>query len=90
MVATRASINRRHAGLMLLLLFCLGCVFLFLAYERLALFEETRRIRGNLSGLFGAVLNVGLLFLLALGAWAGPIAYLIRIIRRKPRDDRPD
>lgn len=90
MAAARASTNKRFVGLKLLLLFCLGCVFLWLAYGQLMLFWETRRIRGDLSGLFRACFFIAFFLALTFGAWIGPIAYVVRIVRRQPRDDRPD
>ncbi len=90
MAAARDSTNRSFVGLRLLLLFCLGCVFLWLAYEQLTFFLEKRRIKGDLSGLFQAFFFIGIFLLLTVGAWVGPIAYVVRIVRRQPRDDRSD
>lgn len=90
MAAARASTNKRYAGLMLLGGFALGCLFLWLAYDQLTVFLETRKLHGETRGLFKACFWILAFLFLTFSAWIGPIAYVVRIIRRQPRDDRPD
>jgi hypothetical protein len=70
--------------------FALGCLFLWLAYDKLAFFIEARKVRGGLTGLFNTVFWIVAFLFLTVSAWVGPIAYVVRIIRRQQRDDRPD
>ena len=89
-MADATDSKKRFAGLKLLLLFCLGCFFLWLAYCQLTSYLEWRRWEVGTTILPRTVLNMGFFLMLTFGAWIGPIAYFVRIYRGQPRDDRSD